>query len=178
MEESNPTLNESSPTVVEAKHLANWESQMMVGFCVVWPVGFLLLFLFVFGFYHSLLEIGLTAFGVLLGPVAGVLVIGLRHVAELQLSADGVRLRTWVRTTEVPWTSLRPVGTYPKGSPFQIGSRTERGMTSLGYVLSKDQGVALLTHPLAPSSLFPPEAWAIVGLPYRASSSRLNLDSA
>jgi hypothetical protein len=173
MTESLPTPKESAPTAVEAKHLANWEWQMIVGFCVVWPVGFLLLFLFV-GFYHSLLEIGLTAFGVLLGPAAGVWVIGLRHVTELQLSADGVRLRTWVRTTEVPWASLRPLGTYPKGSPFQIGSRTEKGMTSLGYVLSKEQGVALLTYPLAPSSLFPPEAWATVGLPYRAPAPPLN----
>jgi len=91
---------------------------------------------------------------------------------RIGLGRGGIRVVTRLRTRVVPWQALRPAASSPKGRWGLLRAADTPGQRSpRAFFVTRDQARLILTHPNAPSSLFPPEYWSWIGVeqPLRAA---------
>lgn len=95
------------------------------------------------------------------------LIVLLLSVTEVRIGVGpaGLRLISRLRTMDVRWDALGPGGTTPTGEWGTI----RRGQSELRgpfyFWVTREQARAILSHPEAPATLFPPEYWRWIGLP-------------
>ena len=83
---------------------------------------------------------------------------------RIGLGLEGIRLVTRFRTRDVPWPAIRPGTHSPRGNwVFLRQAASAQQKSSRMFWVTRDQARLILTHPNAPSSLFPPEYWSWVG---------------
>jgi len=85
---------------------------------------------------------------------------------RIGLGAEGIRVVTRFRTRVVPWEALRPGAAIPRGKWGLLRSADTPGRRSPRTIfVTRDQARLILTHPNAPSALFPPEYWSWIDVP-------------
>lgn len=102
--------------------------------------------------------------GVLL-PI--VTVLGLLSQTEIRIGIgpSGLQLVSRVRRREVSWAQLRASTTTPSGKWGLVALRGTKRSNGGAFWVTRDQARAILSHPDAPSDLFPPEYWDWIGIP-------------
>jgi hypothetical protein len=107
-----------------------------------------------------------------LGAVLPIIVIlGILNQTEIRIGIGdrGIRLVSRLRTRDVPWDALRPSTTTPSGMWGLLTIRIPHHSEPHAFWVTREQARAILAHPNAPRSLFPPEYWIWLGLPPQSS---------